>query len=464
MRATRAALNRFGARHALLLGLVVVALVIRLGFFLSSPHPYESSGLVANHGDVAHNIVSNGRWFVLNRSARAITDLQHREHRLVDPDQVDLRSADAHPDYAPEILQTPGLALVLAAFWWITGDQDYAYAQVLQILIDSAMVLLVFWASRRLFGRMRAALVAAGLYAVFLPLASLANIAHLDTWAAFFALTIFCLFLKARDATRRWLWLAALGVATGASVYFRPFLVILPLALMIASALGTGWRRSWALGVVPAAVAVAFMTPWTVRNYNEFHQLIPMRSGIGLNLWEGLGELPNNFGAVTDDQVTAAQVSRERPNLHYGTPAFDNYLFRKARRVIEHHPGFYAEVVGRRFLLTTALLRNYNWTGHSRGALRALKLGLATLLEPLLFLFAITTAAATCRRFWRQHLLLLAVPLAVIAPYVFLHAEPRYALPGSFAYMILFGFGIDLVLERGVARREVPRSTLSPQA
>jgi O-antigen ligase len=52
----------------------------------------------------------------------------------------------------------------------------------------------------------------------------------------------------------------------------------------------------------------------------------------------------------------------------------------------------------------------------------------------------------TWRRFWRRHLLLVAIPVATIVPYLFLHVEPRYVLPASFVYMILFGVGADSAL------------------
>lgn len=471
MPAARSGLGRV-ERHHVVLALVLLALLIRLGFFLSSTHPYENAGLVTEHGEVARNIVTNGKWFVINRNARITGELQQREHRLIDPEDIDYRRANAHPDYQREVLQTPGLALVLAAFWAATGDEDYAYVQVLQILIDSGMVLLVYWSSLRLFRRRRAALLAAGTYAVFLPLAALANIAHLDTWATYFTIGIFTLFLKAREASPRWPWLVALGVVTGTATYFRPFLVLLPLVLAIASAFGDGWRNAWTLGAVPLVIAIGFMAPWTVRNYVEFHRFIPMRIGIGQNLWEGLGELPNDFGAVLDDRVTAMQVSHVRPDLQYGTPAYDAYLLKKGRHAVAQHPGFYAKVVARRLALSTILLRNYNWLGRSQTPISyrresgkgrvsfivnepwdAVKFGVAYLAEPLLFLFAVGTAAATWSRLWRQSVLLLAVPVAVLAPYIVLHFEPRYALPASFAYMILFGLGVDRTLTWNARRR-----------
>jgi 4-amino-4-deoxy-L-arabinose transferase-like glycosyltransferase len=458
--------------HVVLAALVLVALLIRLGFFLSSSHPYQNAGLVTEHGEVARNIVDNGKWFVINRNARRTGQLQQQRHKLIDPEDVDYRKADANPDYQREVLQTPGLALVLAAFWAVTGDEDYVYVQVLQILLDAGMVLLVYWCSLRLFARRRAALIAAAVYAVFLPLAALANIVHLDTWATYFTLGIFSLFLKARDAPQQLRWLVALGVATGAAAYFRPFLVLLPLALALATAIADGWERAWALGTVPLILALAFMAPWTIRNYVEFHKFIPMRIGVGQNLWEGLGELPNDFGAIQDDQKTAEQVSRERPGLRYGSPAYDSYLFKKGRRAVAEHPAFYAKVVARRVAIATLLLRNYNWLGQGDTPITyrrdtgggrisfivnrpwdAFKFGIAYLAEPLLFLIAVITAAVTWRGLWRRHILLLAVPATVILPYVLLHFEPRYALPGSFVYMILLGLGVDRTLAWSAERR-----------
>jgi 4-amino-4-deoxy-L-arabinose transferase-like glycosyltransferase len=450
--------------------LVAVAFALRLGFFLADPNPGQNSGLAAEQGGVAHNIVSFGRWFVTDRNPNQPKVVE--PHHLVDPSDVPL---DPHPRFAPDVIEMPGLALVEAAAWKITGDQDYGYVQVLQVLLDSLMVPLVFWIGVRLFRRPRAALIAAGLYAVFPPLAALTKIPHLDTWSVFFTVGITALFLRALDAwdgARRWRRLIALGVVTGIGMYFRPGIVLLPLALALASLPSGGWRRSLALGGVPLVLALVFIAPWTVRNAEEFHAFIPTRLAGGQSLWEGLGEVHNDYGAVLDDVATERQVHRVRPDLVYGTPAYDNYLGNKAKTVIREHPLFYLRVLARRVVVSTVLLRNSNWaetlespfdytrrTGRSAlgyvthrplDALWALLIGF---LEPFLFIVGVVTAALTWRRYHREHLLLAAVVVATLAPYILLHFEPRYALPASFVYLLLFGLAADLSLDRVAARR-----------
>jgi hypothetical protein len=181
------------------------------------------------------------------------------------------------------------------------------------------------------------------------------------------------------------------------------------------------------------------MVPWTVRNAVQFNRFIPTRVGIGQNLWEGLGELPNDFGAKLDDQATARQVALRRPDLRYGTPAYDAYLQHWALTAIRDHPFFFARVMAHRMFDSTVWLRNLQWP--------------YGIVEPLLFIFAVAVVIVTRRRFLRQHLLLAAVPIATLAPYLVLHVEPRYILPGSFVYLIWAALGADLVWERLALRR-----------
>jgi 4-amino-4-deoxy-L-arabinose transferase-like glycosyltransferase len=443
-----------------LIFLFCLALVVRLGFFALDPNPYLYAGLSADHGELARNIVSNGEWFVANRSDDVPTPEAQLERRsLVDPSGLDYSEADRRPEYRPVILEPPGQGVLLAGLWTVTGDQDYGYLQILQILLDAATVFLVFDIAMRLYGRRLAALVAAGLYAVFLPIAHLVTIPHLDAWGGIFTIVITLLFVRGMRASGRpgW-WLAALGVAVGLGAYFRPGLLLVPLALAAAAIPSVGWRRSITAAAVPLLLAAFLIAPWTIRNYNEFDRFIPLRTGIGQNLWEGLGEVENDFGAKLSDSATEAQVKRVRPDLEYGTPAYDDFLRDWATEAIREHPGTYARVLAQRTVDSTILLRNDAWVGATPprsgnpvsyaldNPWAALKLAISALGEPLLFLLALAAAIWTRER-WREHVLLLAVPLATVLPYIVLHFEPRYALPGSFAYMILVGVGVSFLLE-----------------
>jgi 4-amino-4-deoxy-L-arabinose transferase-like glycosyltransferase len=458
-----------------LMVLVAIAFAVRLGFFLADPNPGQNAGLAREHGEVAHNIVSHGEWFVLNHSPDQEPPPSSAAGQLIDMSDLPHPAADRNPRFDPDAIEMPGLALLLAGTWKLTGDQDYGYVQLLEVVIDSLMVLLVFWIGMRLFGRPRAALIAAGIYAVYLPVAALTKVPHLDCWAVFFTIGITALFLRTHDewnGRHRWRWLLLLGLLTGLGVYFRPPIVLLPLALAAATIPSVGWRRSAALGGVPLLVAVVLTAPWTIRNAVEFDAFIPTRLAGGQSLWEGLGELPNDFGAVLDDRATERQVSRERPELRFGTPEYDGYLMDKAVDAIREDPALYARIVVRRIGMSTVLLHNSNWaestdtpltymdrTGEgvvgyvAQRPFDAVVSVVIVMAEPLLFLIALVTAVVLWRRHRRQILLLAAVPIATIAPYVVIHMEGRYPLPASFVYMILAGLAADLTLERLAARR-----------
>jgi hypothetical protein len=206
-------------------------------------------------------------------------------------------------------------------------------------------------------------------------------------------------------------------------------------------------------------VAALLLVPWTIRNENVFHRFIPTRIGTGQNLWEGLGEVHNDFGAVLDDGLTYQQVHAVRPNLAYGSPAYDSFLFSLAKHAIRTHPVFYGKLVLRRLVYSTLLLRNSDWAGtivppdqsgvglasyarHRFGDLLILA------LEPLLFVVSILTIVLSRRRFGRSHLIGAAIVVATLLPYLFLHFESRYVLPASFMYLLWTALGIDLLVER----------------
>jgi 4-amino-4-deoxy-L-arabinose transferase-like glycosyltransferase len=429
------------ARTLTIAGLVVLALVLRLGLLAAETHPYDDSGLAAAHGNVAVNILA-GRGIVENVTAeQAIDARQTAANRLIDPAEIDSATLPA-ARYQPAVLEPPGEELLLAGIWKLTGDERYIYLQVLQAILDSLMVVLVYLIAARLYHRLRAALLAAAGYAIFVPTALLARIPHLDIWAVFFTIGIVAAWTLGLDRTRRWPWLVLVGVLTGLGAQFRPGVLLLAPLLLLAELPWASWRHVLADAAVTLCVAAVLLVPWTVRNENVFHRFIPTRIGIGQNLWEGLGEVSNNFGAVLSDQITEEQVHSVRPQLAYATPAYDSYLKHRAVVAIREHPGVFAHAVARRLLVTTIAL-------HTLG-------GPLIPLEPLLFVLGVLTAVLTWRRFARQHLLLAAVPVATILPYLLLHVEARYILPASFVYLIWTALGLDLLLARRRAGRAVP--------
>jgi 4-amino-4-deoxy-L-arabinose transferase-like glycosyltransferase len=405
----------------ILSAIVLLAFALRAGTYREAPRPIDGAGLVAEQGELARNIVDHGKWFVANRAAaHAIVSQQSNEGHLIDPSDFDYSRFDKNPSYSPEIQQMPGVSVVLAGLWWVGGTKTYSSIQWLQILIDTSMVLLIYWIARKFGCGRGAASIAGFLYAIWPGAIVVAKRPMLDTWAGFFTICLLAVFLLARSRTRQRRWLVLLGLLTGVGIYFRPFLFFLPILLALLATPGGGWRRRFEWVAVPALVALCVLAPWTIRNYADFHRFIPTRTGLGYALYEGIGQ------ASSDEQATA-HVQRHRPGLKGLAPESDSYLLRSALHTIRSHPLRYLRLIARR---------------------------VAYLLPCLLVIIV-------WRRWRAGSLMLLAVAFATIVPFIPIGSDTRFYLPAAFAYLILSAMvAVTIVstLKRGLTSPRVLRT------
>jgi len=392
------AVGRVWSRTGLALGVIItLALALRVGGYLESPRPVEGAGLAATQAEMARNIVDRGKWFVVNPKATKLLNSRQIElTRLVDPKELDLARLDRSTPTEPEIAQMPGVALVLAALWWPTGNETYAPLQWLQLLLDTLMVLLVYWIGSRLTRNVHVSLLAALLYAIWPAAIVVDRRPVLDTWAIFFTIGCVAAFVWARERpSSRWR-LISVGLITGAGIYFRPFVLFLPIALAVVATPGGGWKRRLFWIATPTALVLLVLAPWTVRNYYEFHKFIPTRTGLGQAVFEGAGL------ASSDEE--AAKYHRGHANdAAYGSPNYDNFLLRSAIRDIADHPARYLRNVTHR----------------------------ARYLLPCLLVLLVW-------RRWRSNTLVpVAAAAATVVPYLLVGDDTRFYLPAAFAYCIL---------------------------
>jgi 4-amino-4-deoxy-L-arabinose transferase-like glycosyltransferase len=159
--------------------------------------------------------------------------------------------------------------------------------------------------------------------------------------------------LEQSSRTRDWLLFGACG---GFAALTEPVVLsVIPLL-----GLWTIYRRyrrnqSWGLGMGAAALAaVLVMSPWLIRNYDLFHKFIPVRSGLGLELyignngyserWVNSGLHPNHSDAELDEYQRRGEV------------AYMNHKLQQAKSYIVAHPGWFLWMTSRRIL--------YMWTGY----------------------------------------------------------------------------------------------------
>ena len=437
--------------------LFLLALAVRLPMLFTRHDDYASGGITTAMGLVARNILA-GRGLVETIGPDEVLrlyDRQQAEGRLLDiaefPDPPD-------PPTRPLIQRMPGYPLFLAAVWRITGTQSYFPAQAVQVLLGALLPILLCGAGRRLFGE-TPGLIAGTIAALNFPMAWLSVVPLYDGWVLFLAGLIVWLLARAEGRGHPIQDWAFIGLVAAAGVYFKSTFLIVPPLLAAAVVPRLGLRRAALRGAVALGLPLLALLPWAVRNERIYHRPILTNTFFWATVWEGFGEIDNDFGAVLDDRATFAMVAAGRPEITYASPEYDDLIKPRVLEVLRTRPAFLVRLAAHR-LIRGLFLPDDRWgipaaegSARSFAAFRARTGGgplayvateplaavvkiMQRLWNPLLLGAAILSLWLNRRR-WREFLPLLGVAAAFLSTAVLLHLEGRYLLPAGLVWTLL---------------------------
>lgn len=261
-------------------------------------------------------------------------------------------------DTGPTAVLSPVYAYLLAGIFRLFGSNTPASvvtALAINSLFSALTCIPVFLLARRCFGD-RVAKWAGWLWA-FSPY----GVYYGAEWAwstCLLTLLLCWLFLMAlelENSGRILSWIG-FGLLCGLSALTEP------VALSVLPFLGawTCYRRyrqdrTWVMPGVAASLAfLAVLSPWIIRNYETFHQFIPVRSGLGLELYIGNNGYSARWvnSALHPNHNDAELEEYEK----FGEVAYMAHKRQQAVDYIRAHPGWYVRMTLRRVL--------YIWTGY----------------------------------------------------------------------------------------------------
>jgi len=247
--------------------IMLVALALRLGYMWQFQyiHPRQGVSVIPflfESGNIAHSLATG--------------------HGFSSPFRVDT---------GPTAWMTPLFPLLLAGIFRLFGAYTFhawAATVLLNITCCTLACIPIYYAGKRI-GGIGLAAGAAWLWAIFpnailLPVESMWD----ASISALLVATILWATLALPESQRLRNW-CSYGLLWGIALMFNATLAALFPFL-------AGWlvyrarqeKREW---LINAAVAVAIIVlccvPWTIRNYHVFHQFVPLRSVLGLQLWLG---------------------------------------------------------------------------------------------------------------------------------------------------------------------------------
>ncbi len=265
-----------------------------------------------------------------------------------------------------------------------------------------------------------------------------------------------------------WLWAAVMcvrlpsvrqylvaGVLAGLTILCKPVVLILACLLLGLVLIGSfpPSRKLVYAGVYLAASFVV-LTPWSVRNYVMFHEVIPVSAGMGAGLWMGSDPVSRGSWPMPAERESAIWESAGITPLPYAHAMYevstDRLLREKGWNRIKADPLGYVGLtatrgwdfwIGNQFYLVNTedgFVRGFQRDAAERGWLVAAY----SLFKRLLFMPCLIMAASWSawrhRERWRELSPLYLFPIGLTLGYVPFTVEAgRYALPVLPCLMVL---------------------------
>ncbi len=230
---------------------------------------------------------------------------------------------------------SPGLPLLAAGLYAVSGGVHERLARVVLALIGSLAVLFCFLIGRRL-GGFWAGLVGAAAVAIYPALLEYQGMLMSEPLAASLLSGAVLAMLWAADDRSRARWLFP-GLLLGALALTRPeYLAIsIPIALVVLVRHGwSGWRSGLAQAAIMLAGLAVVVAPWTVRNEVALHRFVPISTGGGQVLFAG-AYMPSGG----DPEKVGEEVLERHPELRSKLPAEPRLEQILAALAAQRYPG-----------------------------------------------------------------------------------------------------------------------------
>lgn len=254
----------------------------------------------------------------------------------------------------PSIYMPPAYSYYLAFFYWVGGEKTATYlaVEVVNAAFGVMLVYIVYRIAMILSGE-SSALAAACITALFPSQVFMCNEFHgISIYIMLGAAAVFFL-VHYLEVKRSWIDIIAAGLCMGVLILFRaeaPALALLYACILV----WRGGRRAWAAVVVFVLLSAACVAPWTIRNYRQFHQFIPVCASGGLSLWVGnnpraTGSQHYSFFDPMSDDVKA--IFAKYPKTREFQTGIDKALMHLAVQYMLAHPGHEAVLACKKLFL-----------------------------------------------------------------------------------------------------------------
>ena len=343
----------------------------------------------------------------------------------------------------------PPLSPGLIAFMMVLfGPSALPALRILQALISTAGVVLIFPLGQILFKDRRVSYLAMFGAAIFPPL--IAGVVEINPSALeifFLELTVLlALYITHRRTRLGWLFV---GLILGMGSLHRPtILTITPFLVLYALISDQTKRLKTVLQTTTLILlgAMIIIGPWTLRNYLELGEFIPISSNGGINFWIG------NNPQATGEFIHPNNLNRELidSTQNFGEGARDSFFYREGLLFIRNNPLEFFRLLGTKTFFFFWSRPNIGQTYSSQDAI-GLGRTLFLVANGLLFPFWILGFFLGFRK-WGRFILLYGAIVTVFLVNILFFVGTRYKTPAA-PYQLLFASYVIILAMDRIAKR-----------
>lgn len=365
------------------------------------------------------------------------------------------RLSDAPPLH-PSAISPPGYPVLLAGLIRASGAASrdprapYRAAMLLGILVGGVAATLTALVAARTQGWR--AFWPVGLLCAFWPTPVTESYHVWDTPFVMLAVALGLVLATARDVEATPRRALVLGLVLGLLTLFNPGVAPYLLVCLLLGRLG---GRPFKSALVPLVIVGVLwflcIVPWQIRNQSVFGRFVPMRHGLGLELW--LGNQPDADGTSRSAHIRHPMDHPEERTLinALGDDAYMQRKEREARALIASNPERFRNLTLRRLsLFWFGDLSRPTWYAGVQFPLLA---GLNLLkLSVNLVLHGCALAGLVLWRSWTGRAAALCGLLLLPLPYYPTHVDPHYRVCVDLILCLLAGILASSIVDKVVAR------------
>lgn len=367
---------------------------------------------------------------------------------------------DEHPIIGqPTAAWPPAYSFVLAGMWAVLGI-GVTSAKVLNAVLSALTIPFVYLLARSIFGK-PAGWLAAAAFAIFPNAIAWSSVLFPEELFTFvFVVALWILIEPARLRGGRWRAPVAFGLLTGAATLTRGEGVVLIPVGVVFWLTRDGWRGSMRHTTLAALGLCAVVLPWSVRNWEVMHAVIPVSTSSGIAL--RIGHSPQSTGTTEivnpPEPVDGVPVWEQAYYPDTEVRSYRAYTSRSISYAL-HHP--------RRELDLSRYKIYHLYRSDTASMMEWVKLGTSTpiyseSLEDALWRmfdvsqYAVMFVAVGSAVFWLRRdpkrLLLANVILMWTLFHIVFSAEPRYHVPLFPIFVVAAAGGVCIAFD-GMMRR-----------